>query len=220
MSNEAHLQKSAPPSKFLAYLFVAGIASAIVLVTIGWNMWQSSCTPELAARVNTPSTLAVESKPADTFSPQSTTVPEEIGVQIGKIAPDFTILTLDGGTFTLANQRGKPVFIFFMADWCGSCIAEATALAQLQQEVGTKVSIVVVNVDSSATPESLTQFKKAAGNGNYTWAFDTDQTLVVAYQVTSLDTTFILDSDGRIAYRDQIPTPYQILKDELGKLTQ
>ena len=203
MSSKVHTPRRETSRSFKSSVFVMiGLALVIIVSGIGWSIWQNSPAPEI--------------KSAENISTQ----PKEIGIQIGKIAPDFTIPTLDGGTFTLANQRGKPTVIFFMADWCGSCIAEATALAQLQQEVGTKVSIVVVNVDSSATPERLTQFKKAAGNGNYTWAFDTDQTLVVAYQVTSLDTTFILDSDGRIAYRDQIPTPYQILKDELGKLTQ
>lgn len=203
MSSKVHTPRRETSRSFKSSVFMMiGLALVIIVSGISWSIWQNSPAPEI--------------KSAENISTQ----PKEIGIQIGKIAPDFTIPTLDGGTFTLANQRGKPVFIFFMADWCGSCIAEATALAQLQQEVGAKVSIVVVNVDPSATPESLTQFKKAAGNGNYTWAFDTDQTLVVAYQVTSLDTTFILDSDGRIAYRDQTPTPYQIFKDELGKLTQ
>ncbi len=74
-----------------------------------------------------------------------------VGVKIGDIAPDFTLPTLDGGRFTLSEQRGKPVIVFFMAYWCGSCIPEATALGKLQQEYGGRVSIVAVNIDPTGT---------------------------------------------------------------------
>lgn len=32
-------------------------------------------------------------------------------------APDFTIATLDGGTFTLSDFRGTPVVLNFWAPW-------------------------------------------------------------------------------------------------------
>ncbi|MCI0550197.1 MAG: TlpA family protein disulfide reductase [Anaerolineae bacterium] len=142
------------------------------------------------------------------------------GIQPGQIAPDFTVPTLGGGTFTLSQQRGKPAIIFFMAYWCGSCIPEAAALGQLQQEYGNAVSIVAVNVDPSGTWEAIEQFKQAAGDGAFVWASDTDQKVTLDYQLRSLDTTYILDGDGRIVYRDEIPTLYQTLKAELEELAQ
>jgi len=105
-----------------------------------------------------------------------------------------------------------------MAYWCGSCLSEASALTQLQQEYGNQVNIMAIDVDPSSTPDLLRKFKSAAGNGNYIWAIDTGQKVTTAYQVTSLDTTLILDTQGRVVYRDQYPTPYQPLKDELVKL--
>ena len=134
MSSKAHARKSPPPSKFPIYLFVAGIASVIVLGAIGWNVWQTSRTPELATQVNVAPTVESEIKPAENINPQPSTAPEEIGVQIGKVAPDFTLPTLGGESFTLANERGKPAVVFFMAYWCGSCIPEAAALGKLQRE--------------------------------------------------------------------------------------
>jgi len=138
-----------------------------------------------------------------------------MGTQIGDIAPDFKLPTLDGKTFTLSAQRGKPTILFFMANWCGSCISEGQALTQLKQEYGDKISIVALDVDSASTPELLRRFKRAAGNGNYTWAFDRKQQVTALYKVRTLDTTLVLDQQGRIVYQDQWPSRYQTLKKQL-----
>lgn len=142
------------------------------------------------------------------------------GVNVNDVAPDFSVPTLDGNTFTLSEKRGNPTVIFFMAYWCGSCIPEGTALGQIIQEYGNKVSIVAINIDPSATWDTINQFKQAAGNGAFAWAWDTDQKVTTAYQVTALDTTLILDREGRVVYRDELPTQYETLKSELEKLTQ
>jgi thiol-disulfide isomerase/thioredoxin len=144
----------------------------------------------------------------------------DVGLELGKVSPDFSVPTLDGKTFTLSEQRGKPTIVFFMAYWCGSCIPEAAALGKLQQEYGDQISIAAVNIDPSATWETIEQFKQAAGNGALVWASDTDQKVMLAYQLRALDTTFILDGEGRIIYHDEIPTQYETLKTELEKIIQ
>ncbi|MBI3733587.1 MAG: TlpA family protein disulfide reductase [Chloroflexi bacterium] len=218
MNSKAHARKSASLSKFPVYLFIAGIALVIVLGAIGWNSWQTSRTPEIAAQVNSAPIVALQVKPAENINPPPAAAPQDIGAQIGKVAPDFTLPTLGGGTFTLADKRGKPTVVFFMAYWCGSCIPEAIALGKLQQEYGDKVSIAAVNIDPSATWETIEQFKQAAGDPPLVWASDFDQKVTFAYAVRALDTTLILDREGRIAYRDEIPTQYKTLKGELEKL--
>ena len=75
-----------------------------------------------------------------------------------------------------------------------------------------------MDVDPSSTPEGLTRFKEMADNGAFAWGFDTGQKVTAAYEVTALDTTLILDGEGHIIYKDQWPSTYQSLKDELVKL--
>lgn len=136
----------------------------------------------------------------------------------GPPAPDFSVPTLDGGTFTLSEHRGKPVIVFIMAYWCSTCVPEAQALARLHEEYGDRVTILALDVDPSSTPERLAAFKQFVGDPDYVWAFDKGAVVTQAYQVRSLDTTFIISPDGRIVYTDAVPTSYDLLKTQLDQL--
>jgi thiol-disulfide isomerase/thioredoxin len=136
----------------------------------------------------------------------------------GEIAPDFSVSTLDGGTFSLSEQRGKPTVVLFMAYWCPTCVPEAQALKQLHEEYGDRVSILALDVDPSSSPEALQQFLEWAGHPTYTFGFDKNNAALQKYKVRVLDTTIIIDADGNIVYRDAYPTPYKQLKEQLEKL--
>lgn len=136
----------------------------------------------------------------------------------GPTAPDFSVPTLDSGMFTLSEHRGKPVIVFIMAYWCGTCVPEAQALARLHEEYGDRVTILALDVDPSSTPERLAAFKQFVGDPDYVWAFDKGAVVTQAYRVRSLDTTFIISPDGRIVYTDAVPTSYDQLKAQLVRL--
>lgn len=142
------------------------------------------------------------------------------GVQVGNLAPDFTVPTLDGNQFRLSENQGKPTLIYFTAYWCGTCIPKAQELGQLYQEYSGRVHIVVLDVDPTSTLELLDQFKQAAGNGAFVWAFDSDSKVATTYLVNALSTIIFLDGERRIVYRGQFPTSYAALKGELEKLIQ
>ena len=42
----------------------------------------------------------------------------------GERPPAFTLPTVDGGTTSLADHRGKVVLVYFWATWCGYCRQE------------------------------------------------------------------------------------------------
>ena len=52
----------------------------------------------------------------------------------GKVAPDFTLSTLDGKTISLAQFKGQPVVLNFFASWCGPCKDEAPMISTAAQE--------------------------------------------------------------------------------------
>jgi thiol-disulfide isomerase/thioredoxin/Leucine-rich repeat (LRR) protein len=56
----------------------------------------------------------------------------------GQRAPDFTVVTLDGGAFKLSEQRGKVVLLYLWATWCGPCVRETPARKEFEKEMAAK----------------------------------------------------------------------------------
>lgn len=141
----------------------------------------------------------------------------------GGMAPDFAVQTTSWSgaeEFVLSQQRGKPVVLYAMASWCYTCIPEAEALGKIHRELGDRVTIVIVSVDPNDNEQSLLKFKEVARGGDHLWALDTHGDFVRAFDVRSLDTTIIVDAEGRQVYRDSVPTSEGKLREELAKLLE
>ncbi len=134
-------------------------------------------------------------------------------------AAGFAIETLDGERFRLSEKRGEVVALFFMAGWCGSCIPEARAWSELQPAYEDEgLDVLVVSVDPNDTKETIEGFKRAGGIGQLPWAIDETGEFTRSLGVRALDTTIIINREGKIAYRDDVPTPYETLDKELKEV--
>lgn len=131
------------------------------------------------------------------------------------VAPLFKMQTAsfgDGSVFDLEAQRGNVVVMFYMAGWCLSCIPEAQALARLHRESsGQGVTILAIDVEQGESESELAVFRKQAGGGEHLWAVDREGVAIRSYQVQTLDTTVVIDRNGRVAYRDERITDYETL---------
>ncbi len=139
----------------------------------------------------------------------------------GRAAPEFTVSTLDGGTFDLRQHRGRVVAVYAMAGWCPSCLGETTAWAQLYPAYHQRgLDLLIVSADPNDTPRSIAQFQDAAGpeSRSLPWAIDRDGRLTKALDIRSLDQTVILDRAGRVAYVDYVPTSADRLRQELDRI--
>lgn len=135
------------------------------------------------------------------------------------LASDFTVKTLDGSDFTLSEHRGKVIILYAMAAWCPTCVPEARALSQIHREYRDRgVEVLILDVWQGETEEQLLQFKSDAHGGDHLWAMDIENRWALAYEIKTLDTTVIVDRQGRIAYRDGSSTPYQKLKEAVESL--
>ena len=76
----------------------------------------------------------------------------EVGSEIGDVAPDFDLETVDGGRFRLSDWRGQPVLVNFWASWCSPCRREVPALIRALDEHRAKgLTIVGVNIEESTS---------------------------------------------------------------------
>ncbi len=109
-------------------------------------------------------------------------------------APNFTLDTLDGGTFTLSSTRGKPVVLNFWASWCGPCKDEAPVLAELAHRYGRKLDIVGVN--SQDDIGDARSFAQRYGL-DFTVVHDTGP-VYRKWGLGGLPETFVIAPDGKV----------------------
>ncbi|MFC1903230.1 TlpA family protein disulfide reductase [Chloroflexota bacterium] len=116
--------------------------------------------------------------------------------EVGRMAPDFTLLDMDGNEVGLSEFRGKVVLVNFWATWCPPCRAEMPDIESLYQEYKDK-DVVVIGVDLREGEDKVRRFVQ---DGGYNWIFTMDATGKVGseYRVRAIPTSFFLDKDGII----------------------
>jgi peroxiredoxin len=119
-----------------------------------------------------------------------------VGINVGEIAPDFTLLDLDGNEVGLSEFRGEVVFVNFWATWCPPCRAEMPDIESLYQEYKDK-GVVVIGIDIGESEATVRQFVQ---QGGYSWTFVLDSTGAVAanYNIRAIPTSFFIDREGVI----------------------
>ena len=94
--------------------------------------------------------------------------------RIGFAAPDFTLDTLEGGTITLSELRGRPVMLNFWASWCLPCRTEMPAIERVHQRLSEKGLVIIgLNVTSQDTEAAARSFAQEFGL-TFPIAFDRD----------------------------------------------
>ncbi len=122
-------------------------------------------------------------------------VPENMAPEVGELAPDFTLTTLNGLSVTLSNYRGKPVILNFWGSWCGHCRREIPYLLEVSEKRAKEgLEFLTVNREDEAT---LKEFMQKQGYF-FVVALDSDSTVWESYQIDGIPHTFFIDSDGII----------------------
>ncbi len=149
----------------------------------------------------------------------SSTPSANYGIDVGDYAPDFTVTEVGGATVKLSNYRGNIVILDLMATWCVPCGQEMQYLNDIYYSYK-GVTIISVDIESTDTNDALTQYKADHGAS---WAFALDKTgavtaggtgdnsLAITYKAYSIPSLYIIDQNGKIAYKNTGVTDSQTL---------
>ncbi len=111
-------------------------------------------------------------------------------------APEFTIPTFDGGTFSLAEQRGQVVVVNFWASWCIPCRQEAPVLEStwLKYKDRGVLFVGVDYVDSEREARAfIDEFKITYPNGP-----DLGTEISRRYHMQGVPETYFVGKDGQL----------------------
>ena len=111
--------------------------------------------------------------------------------------PDLRFVDGEGGTRTLADPRGKIVFLNVWATWCPPCRQEMPALDRLQAMLGGPgFEVVALSVDRAGAGP-VRRFYGETGVGRIAVYVDASGRALRDLNAVGLPTTLLLDQEGR-----------------------
>ena len=122
-------------------------------------------------------------------------------IAVGKEAPDFTLQSMDGKEVKLSDYKGKKVYLKFWASWCGPCKKSMPELMELAAKPDRDfeiLSVIAPGIQGEKTVEQFPQWFQDQGYKDIPVLYDTKATTFQAYQIRSIPTEYLIDSQGKI----------------------
>lgn len=122
------------------------------------------------------------------------------GQQVGDSAPDFTLQQIQGGNFTLSNQTGKVVFIFWLGYACPYCKSAAPSISSdIINTFNGRSNFVAIGVDTwNGSKTQVEGFKSQTG-------LDVNYLMMGSSAAQSWGTTYdrlsVVDKNGKIVFK-------------------
>ena len=174
-------------------LLILCLVLALVLVGAGALYNSLAGSVQLGGLATTPpETQAPTEIPGEESTEPADTHPTD---PPANIAPDFTMLDMEGNEVTLASFFGKPIVLNFWASWCGPCMMEMPEIQKFYDKYGQEIHFLLVSVD-----DSLDAAKTFISDSGYTFPvyFDTTSVGAYTYGASSIPLTFFIDAEGNL----------------------
>ena len=126
----------------------------------------------------------------------------ETGPEIGNLAPDFTLQTINGQSITLNEFRGKTVLLNFWVNSCAACVDEMPYFQTVfDEQANEELVVLAINCgESSQTVKSIVDGLELT----FPMLLDPDGKVCTDYK-RGAPTTFLIDSNGIIrAIKDDV----------------
>ena len=130
---------------------------------------------------------------ADTYFDKSDSKRE----MIGKPAPDFSAIDIDGNSISLKDYRGKVVLLYFWATWCGPCIGNMPIVKKVY-DANRDFGFDVIGISRDTDESDMSEYLNVC---SLPWRqiFDgKDGPLKKLYRVSGMPSKWLIDKDGNI----------------------
>ncbi len=136
-------------------------------------------------------------------------------MNVGKPAPALSFQDKDGKTVSLADFKGKYVYLNFWASWCSSCTQEMMLIPDLKKQYGGKIIFVSISVDKKI--DAMKNFLKKnpkldADKVGPGWSFlycDNYKKAKEDFNVLTVPTYYLIDPKGNVM-RSPAASPAEI----------
>lgn len=156
---------------------------------------KASANDSLTIATPTPSVTPTPTS-SPTLAPASVSAQPVEGLQIGNLAPNFTLGSNRASRVSLSDLRGKIVILNFWASWCPPCRHEVPDLQAIHNEYGPQ-GVVVLAVNLGERLETVERFAHDNDVHFAVW-LDEDKWAANIYGVRSIPTTYFIDETGII----------------------
>ncbi|HMT94112.1 protein disulfide oxidoreductase [uncultured Thiothrix sp.] len=113
-------------------------------------------------------------------------------------APAFNEIDLQGQEVSLAAYRGKPMLLHFWASWCPICEMEQGSINSVIKAGWPLITVAY----SSGEAEEVKRYMERKGISDWITIVDNDGELARQYGVVGVPTSYVLDSEGSISFRE------------------
>ena len=120
----------------------------------------------------------------------------QLPLQVGAVAPNFTLERLHGGDTSLRDFRGGPVIVNFWATWCKPCrteMPEIISAFQANRNVG--LEILAVNLTDQESIKDVRKFAAELGLP-FSVLLDRKGSVRKLYGLVAIPTSVFIDSAG------------------------
>jgi peroxiredoxin len=121
---------------------------------------------------------------------------KQVAPVVGALAPDFTLVNLEGENVSLSDFHGQPVLINLWATWCGPCRIEMpTIQSRFEKFLDEGFIVLAVNFDE---PRGDVQAFRDEFGLTFQILLDPGANVQKLYRTRSYPTSFFVDRKGVI----------------------
>jgi cytochrome c biogenesis protein CcmG/thiol:disulfide interchange protein DsbE len=135
---------------------------------------------------------------------------------IGKPVPKFALPAVKGRSLGLSSKdlKGEVSLVNVFASWCVACRDEHPVLMNLQREG----FVPIHGLNYKDRPEDAARWLDTLGDLYARTGADLEGRVAIDWGVYGVPETFVIDRDGRIAYKQIGPVTPEILEQKLRPL--